>query len=120
MLAWNDNSTNETGFRIERSNNGTSGWSLVTTVGANVTSYENTGLRKKTTYYYRVRANGAAGDSAWSNVANGRTLNSATASQSVFSGGSVRVGSTAANLDEVISFVFRTDSDDSADDGLLA
>lgn len=52
-LAWTDNTDNESGFKIERSTNGTS-WSLLTTVGANVTAYSNTKLRSGT-YFYRVR-----------------------------------------------------------------
>ena len=67
-LTWSDNSTNETGFRIERSTNG-SKFSRIATVGANVTSYVNTGLKRGKTYYYRVRANGSPAPSAWSNTA---------------------------------------------------
>ena len=68
-LAWTDNSTNETGFAIERSLDGAT-FTPLTTVGANVRTYANTGLTVATTYYYRVRATHAAGPSAWSNVAN--------------------------------------------------
>src|SRR5262249_38082758 len=39
-------------------------------VGANVTSYSDTGLTAGTTYYYRVRAYDSAGDSTYSNTAN--------------------------------------------------
>jgi hypothetical protein len=65
---WVDNSNNETGFKIERSTDGVN-FSQITTVGANVTSYKNVGLTSGTTYYYRVRATNAAGDSAYSNIA---------------------------------------------------
>ena len=54
-LAWVDNSNNETGFKIERSLNGTS-WAQIATVGAGITSYNDTGLTCGTTYYYRVCA----------------------------------------------------------------
>lgn len=67
-LSWTDNSGNESGFRIERSTNG-SKFSRIATVGANVTSYMNTGLKRGKTYYYRVRANGSPAPSAWSNTA---------------------------------------------------
>jgi hypothetical protein len=43
-LTWTDNSTGETGFKIERSTNGTK-FSQVATVGAGATGYSNTGLR---------------------------------------------------------------------------
>src|SRR5439155_14378913 len=58
-LTWTDNSTNETGFRVERVS-GTS-WTVVATLGANVTSYSNTGLTAGTTYTYQVAAYNAAG-----------------------------------------------------------
>lgn len=70
-ISWADNSSNETGFKIERSTNGTT-FTQVTTVGAGVTSYTNTGLTSGTTYYYRVRATNANGDSAYSNTASAR------------------------------------------------
>ncbi|HYO08098.1 MAG TPA: fibronectin type III domain-containing protein [Tepidisphaeraceae bacterium] len=73
-LTWADNSGNETGFRIERSLNGTSGWAQVGSVGANVTTFENTGLTRNTRYYYRVVAYNASGTSPYSNVANTFTL----------------------------------------------
>jgi inhibitor of cysteine peptidase len=72
-LKWNDTSTNEAGFRIERSLNGSSSWSQIATVGANVTTYANTGLVLSKTYYYRVWAYNAFGDSGYSNVAQAKT-----------------------------------------------
>ena len=72
-LAWNDNSTNEDGFKIERSSNGNNGWAQIAAVGINVHSYTNSGLANKTTYYYRVRAYNRLGDSAYSNTASGKT-----------------------------------------------
>ena len=86
-LAWTDNSTNETGFAIERSLDGAT-FTPLTTVGANVRTYANTGLTVATTYYYRVRATHAAGPSAWSNVANAQTANAVTALAIAFDGDS--------------------------------
>jgi hypothetical protein len=74
-LAWTDNSSNEDGFKIERSPNGNSSWSQIATVGPNITTYSNTGLNKNTRYHYRVRAYNVLGNSAYSNTANARTLN---------------------------------------------
>ncbi|MEN8126950.1 MAG: DNRLRE domain-containing protein [Planctomycetota bacterium] len=72
-LSWTDNATDETGFKIERSKRDNSSFEQVATVGANVTSYSDTGLKKNTTYYYRVRATNADGDSAHSNEASAKT-----------------------------------------------
>jgi hypothetical protein len=72
-LAWTDNSDNESGFKIERSPNGTNGWTQIDIVEANVTTYNNTGLTRSTTYYYRIRAYNAGGDSDYSNIANATT-----------------------------------------------
>jgi len=61
-LSWTDNSNNEDGFRIYRGLSAGS-LSLITTVGANVTSYVNTGLSRRTTYYYKVCSYNAYGES---------------------------------------------------------
>jgi hypothetical protein len=55
-LRWQDNSPDESAFHIERSPDGNASWTQVGSVGANVTSYSNTGLWCGTTYYYRTRA----------------------------------------------------------------
>ena len=73
-LGWIDNSTNETGFKVERGTSSSGPFSQIATVGANVTSYSNTGLNRNTMYYYRVRAYNAAGDSGYSNIAKAKTL----------------------------------------------
>ena len=67
-LSWTDNSTGETGFRIERSTNNRK-FSQVATVGPGVTTFSKTRLRRAKTYYYRVRANGKPANSAYSNTA---------------------------------------------------
>jgi transcriptional regulator CtsR len=72
-LTWQDNSGDETGFKIERKA-GSGSYSQIATVGANVTSYSNTLLSASTTYYYRVRAYNAAGNSNYSNEASATTL----------------------------------------------
>ncbi|HYL93411.1 MAG TPA: choice-of-anchor D domain-containing protein [Alphaproteobacteria bacterium] len=71
-LSWADKSNNETGFYIERSTNGVS-WFRIATVGANVTTYADNGLARRTTYYYRVQAYNANGVSAYTNTANATT-----------------------------------------------
>jgi titin len=72
-LTWQDNSSDETGFKIERKT-GSGSYSQIATVGAGVTSYSNTLLSAGTTYYYRVRAYNAVGNSDYSNEASATTL----------------------------------------------
>ena len=72
-LAWLDNSTNESSFRIERSLNNVN-FSQIATMGANATTYSDTGLDAGTTYYYRVQASNAGGDSSYSIVASATTI----------------------------------------------
>ncbi|HEX8557433.1 MAG TPA: S8 family serine peptidase [Pyrinomonadaceae bacterium] len=71
-LTWDDNSSNETGFRVERSADGVS-FAQVATVGAGVRSYASTGLTSCKKYYYRVSAYNANGASAWTATASATT-----------------------------------------------
>jgi transcriptional regulator CtsR len=73
-LNWTDNATNETGFKIDRKTGAGGTYAQIATVGANVTTYTNTGLAANTQYYYRIRATNPAGDSAYSGEANATTL----------------------------------------------
>src|SRR5207344_2400524 len=66
-LTWQDNSSNETGFSIERSLDGAS-FSAQAVVPPNTNSYfDSSGLAS--TVYYRVAATHPAGNSDFSNVA---------------------------------------------------
>lgn len=60
-LSWTDTSASESGFRVYRSTDSVN-FSLLATVGANTTTYTNSGLSDATTYYYRVAAYNAAGE----------------------------------------------------------
>jgi hypothetical protein len=69
-LSWTSNSTNQTGFKVERdTNSGFPNPTLLAITAANVTSYADTSVSVGVTYYYRVRATNAYGDSANSNTA---------------------------------------------------
>lgn len=68
-LSWKDNSSNETGFRIERKTGPDGAYAEIATVAAGITTYQNPGLVKGTTYFYRVRAYNVAGNSGYSNEA---------------------------------------------------
>lgn len=54
-INWIDAATNEDNYIVERSVNGTD-YNVIATLGANVTSYNDTGLDPNTQYYYRVKA----------------------------------------------------------------
>lgn len=73
-LAWNDNSNNETGFKLERCQGATcTNFAQVATPAANATTFANTGLARRTAYRYRIRSYNTAGNSAYSNIVNGTT-----------------------------------------------
>jgi hypothetical protein len=57
-VTWTDNATNETGFVVYR---WTGAWSQIATVGANITSYTDSGLQPSTTYSYVACAQNAGG-----------------------------------------------------------
>jgi len=63
-LTWQDNSSTEAGFLIERRVQGTAQWVQIATRTANVTSYTDTTVSAGTTYCYRVRAFNAVGRSS--------------------------------------------------------
>jgi hypothetical protein len=71
-LVWNDVS-DETGYRIERSADGASGWTAIATTGQDVTTYADAGLSPSTTYYYRVIAMNLGGESQPSNESSATT-----------------------------------------------
>ncbi len=81
-LSWSDNSDDEIGFKIERKKGETEAFSQIATVGANVTTYNDTGLAASTTYSYRVRAYSEAGDSSYSNTAQATTSSSSSGGNS--------------------------------------
>jgi hypothetical protein len=51
-LSWRDNSSDEQGFKIERRAALSGTWAQIATVGANVTSYHDTGLTPGISYSY--------------------------------------------------------------------
>ena len=73
-LSWTDNANNETGFLVEQCAGATcTNFVQTASLGANTTSYQNTGLSASTTYRYRVRATNGAGPSGYSNIASATT-----------------------------------------------
>src|SRR5436853_1543467 len=58
-LTWTDNSSSESGYKIEQSPVDNLHYTEIATVGPNVTAYNDTGLSEGTKYYYRGRAHNA-------------------------------------------------------------
>jgi hypothetical protein len=67
-LTWQDNSTNETSFRIRRAVGTSGAFKRLADVGANVVTFTDTVVESGTLYRYRVRAVNSAGISAISNT----------------------------------------------------
>jgi hypothetical protein len=89
-LAWTDNSGYEDNYLVERSANGSTGWTQIASKAADSTSHSDTGLTASTTYYYRVRAyDSVLGYSDYSNTANATTNASSTVISPSSGGGSL-------------------------------
>jgi len=72
-LTWRDTSANEQRFEVERSVAGGSFVPVVTALPPGTTSFLDGGLRRNTTYTYRVRACNAGGCSAYAGPASATT-----------------------------------------------
>ncbi len=72
-LVWQDRSSIESGFRIERKEGIGGAWQEIATVGANIGTYSDTSVAPATLYLYRVRAYNGGTNSAYSNEAAART-----------------------------------------------
>src|SRR5262249_58160260 len=66
-LAWADNASDETKFKLYRSTDNVT-WTYFAAVGADVTAYTWWAASAGTTYSFRVRASNPVGDSAYSNT----------------------------------------------------
>jgi hypothetical protein len=71
-LAWND-VPNETSYRVERSANGSTGWSEIAVLNQDQRTYSDTQVGSQQTYFYRVRAVNGGGFSPYSNTASATT-----------------------------------------------
>jgi|GEM_PF-379292 len=71
-LSWTDTSS-ETGYRVERSANGSTGWAEIASVSANQTTYSDLQVSAQQTYFYRVRGVNSGGFSPYSNTASATT-----------------------------------------------
>jgi hypothetical protein len=79
-LSWKTTSADDEGYYVERSQDPTTGFTRIATLGAGVTTYHDPGLTNPQSYYYRVQAfnhdtMGQEQDSGYSNVATGAVVN---------------------------------------------
>lgn len=72
-LIWNDNSNNEAGFKVERKL-GAGNFSLIDSVGENVTTYTDNSISDTGVYYYRVYAFNSNAASGYSNTVGAITI----------------------------------------------
>jgi hypothetical protein len=72
-LTWTDNNDYESSYVIERSRSKNGTFSVIGTVGAGTTIFNDSNLSSNTLYYYRIRAANATGQSAPSIRAVART-----------------------------------------------
>lgn len=82
-LTWQDNSSDETGFKIERKTNPSDSWSNLVSLDPNVTSHTDNNLTDGVKYYYRIYAINAVGNSTFSNEENAVTIMNAPTNLSV-------------------------------------
>ena len=68
-LIWQDNSANETGFKVQRRQEGPGKWVEAGTTTANVTTFSDGELLPATVYHFRVQAFNQTTSSAYSNEA---------------------------------------------------
>ena len=109
-LRWNDNSSNETGFRIERRSGNSSDWEEIASVGTNTTFFQNSGLLPSTLYLFRVTAFNAAGSSANSNTAGITTPNDDSGGGQISGPGNLQ-GSAASPNQINLTWVDRSDNE---------
>ncbi len=69
-LTWLDSSASEEGFKIERKTGAGGAYSLIDSVGANVTTFTDSSVTVGQRYYYRVRCYNAYATSSYSNEVN--------------------------------------------------
>ncbi len=103
VLTWADRSASESGFTIERSPLTDTSYAPIATVGANTTSFTDSGLSESTKYWYRVRAYNADTTSAYASEKQATTLHDLPAAPSA-------LGTTSV-LPDKVSLSWKDNSD---------
>ncbi len=97
-LVWQDNSSDEDGFNIERKEGPRGVFQVIARVGANITTYRDrsANLSPNTTYYYKVAYYKGNAVSDYSNIASATTLKKELSLRKEFRG----IGSDEADFSE--------------------
>jgi len=93
-LSWDDNSDNETGFKLYRSVGDSSNYLLLQTLPINTVSYKDSGLYANTSYYYKIAAENESGLSEYSSGAGAVTQDNPPQLLSPKGDQSIRFGTT--------------------------
>jgi lysophospholipase L1-like esterase/fibronectin type 3 domain-containing protein len=96
-VGWQD-VAGESGYMVQRSSDGVSGWVQVGTTGQDVVAFSDTGLAASTAYSYRVVATNGSGDSAPSAVVTA-TTDAPLPSPPVAPGGVTAVAVSSSQVD---------------------
>lgn len=107
-LTWQDNSTNEDGFKIERKTGSGGTYSQIGTVGPIAGSgsggyYEDATVAASTTYCYRVKAYNSVGDSGYSNENCVTTPAPPCATPTVTTGSATNITTNSATLNGTVN-----------------
>jgi hypothetical protein len=73
-LSWKDSSASVTSYQLYRSISDAVHFTLLSTLGAGITSYTDSSLFSNVTYYYKILARGVGGNSAYSPQVTATTL----------------------------------------------
>ncbi len=121
ILNWKDNSADETGFQLERSAAAGSGFTVIKSLAAGVTTFTDTQVLAGSTYYYRVKAMKVNAGSAYSNTASVVVVLPAPAIPSSLSAGNVTTSSVTLNWknNDTYAAGFRIDRSASPTSGFL-
>src|SRR5262249_5882096 len=78
LVEWTDLSSDEAGFKIERSLDGVTGWSVIAQAAANTESFTDSLLAAGTLYFYRVCAFNPSGNSLYTSAVSTMTQTART------------------------------------------
>jgi hypothetical protein len=93
-LTWNDNSSNETGFEIQKSGQSTNGFVTIATTASNIETFVDNAVNGHATTYYRVRAIGQGGSASAFSTSSGLNSSNRAPSITPIADRSIKTGST--------------------------